>query len=215
MVETNLLSSFSIIFRLVEMILKKLKKDSLKQDLALSLEIPIKRAERSFENLNFSIYTYLGAGIFGNIIEPPFPKETSQKIVDDIEFNYKEFIQNFKELSKYFDAHMDEFRDILSHKEILALEAFVKAYEGNDPDYEFLMNHGAIKTPVLKEIRKKKTFNIDLGHRINRKMKKNPNFIALGKALQSEQINTQQLIIETMMRIVMEKQLSINSCAAI
>lgn len=210
MVETSSVLSINLIFRLFDLILKKVKKDSLKQELAKSLEIPIKIAEQSLENLNFSLYTYFGAGVLGNIIEPTSPKETAQKIVDNIDTNYSEFIHNFKELSKYFDAHMGEFREILNRKEILILEAFVKACEGDIPDYNFLMKHGATRTQVSKEIRRKKTFNNELNQRLGKKIKKNANLSALSNAIRTEEITVQQLVFETMTRIVMEKQFSLS-----
>lgn len=209
MVEAGSVMSITFIFRLFDAILKKLKKDAMREDLARSLEIPVKNVEESLENLNFSLYRFIGAGILGNIFEPPTPKETAQKIVDDIDIHYSKFIHDFKELSKYFDAHMDDFREILSQKEILALEACVKAFENDTPDYNFLMNHGIFKSQISKEVRKKKTFVDDLNKKFSRKMKTSKNLSAVSNSINSEQIQLQQLFLETMTRILFEKRFSI------
>jgi len=205
MVEAGALSGLSLFTRLFEVIIKKVKKDALKKELADALETPITNAEKSLDRLNFSFYQFIGAGVWGNIIEPVDPKESAQKIVDEIDNSYSEFIYNFKELSKYFAAHMDELREILTKKEILALEAYVKAFETNIPDYEFLRNHGAIKGLIVKEMRRKKTFNEELNFRLMKKFNENADFKLLSNTLNSPQVDTQQLIAETMTRILMEK----------
>ncbi|MDO9035117.1 MAG: hypothetical protein Q7U51_07950 [Methanoregula sp.] len=209
MFEAGSISGISLLFRLFELILKKVRKDSLREELALSLEIPIKNAEHSLENFIFSLYQYFGAGVMGNIFEPSSPKESAQKIVDNIEVSYSAFTHDFKELSKYFDAHMEVFKEVLTPKEVIALEAFVKAFEGDIPDYEFLMNHGTIKSLILKETQRKKTFSKELGGRLNKMMKNNVKFSSLSGTIKSPQIDAQQLIIETMTRIVLEKQFSL------
>jgi hypothetical protein len=172
------------------------------------LETPIENAKHSLDALNFSFYQYFGAGIFGNIIEPVSPKKTSQKIVDDLVKSYSEFIYNFKELSKYFDAHMNELKEILTQREILALEAFVKAFENDTPDYKFLLDHGAVREIISKEYRRKKTFSEELKSEVNKKMKENRNFIPIINTINTPQVDTQRLIGETMARIMLEKTFS-------
>jgi hypothetical protein len=116
---------FNVLTRFLGYVLSKVKGKKLKSKLAVSLERPIKKAIKSTDALYFAIYRLTGATMIGNILQPTFPSESAQELVDDFRNSYYQFIKSFKELIKYLEAHLDEFRKILPDEDILILEATI------------------------------------------------------------------------------------------
>jgi len=63
-----------------------------------------------------------------------------------------------KNLLNYIDAHKNEFRDVFKKKDWLIIEALIKAFEGEKPDWNFLINHKKVNDAFIREVRRKKVF---------------------------------------------------------
>ncbi len=148
--------------RFLDYILHKVKEDSIKSDLAITLETPINNAEKSLELFLLALYRLTGAEILAEVMEPPNPTTTAQLIMKDFFESYQAFIRDFKGLTKYFDAHRDELRVVLDSQDMFIIEAFIKAFEGDSPDWKFLIEHGMVKSNIQETLTKQKSFRNEL-----------------------------------------------------
>ncbi len=192
------------ITRLLDKIFKKIRKSKLKAELKSSLETPLIKTDEAAEAFCYALYTLLGASIVGDYVEPPSPSKSAEKLVGNVVNSYRDFIENITNLTKYFDTHLMEFREVLGDQEIIAIEALIKACESSPPDWKFLFDHGAMKKALRRTMKKHGTFIAKLKERFDQEIHNDPVTASLYGVFNKKIIDQQQLVAEVTMRVMYE-----------
>ena len=195
----NLLSQF------FKYILDKVKEDSIRSDMATTLEIPINNVEKSLDSFSLALYRIMGAEMLADLMEPSNPTECAHMLLKEFFESYQEWTLSFKRLTKYFDAHRDELRVILNSHDMIIIEALIKAFETDSPDWNFLMEHGIMKNELYESFIQPKSFKGELNRIRKEMLAQNPSYNCYLELPRMDEVEQRKMVSEILLKSIMEK----------
>ncbi|USS41575.1 hypothetical protein NF865_05300 [Thermococcus aggregans] len=163
---------FEIISKFIQWRREVERKRRLRKSLANTFQKKLDKAKRDLEQLADDIAYAFGALFMYSITIPPFePKEKAQRIVNQIERDYKELTKSMYELMKLVRRHRNMIIDALDLDEtqILLLDGLAIAFKNKTPDIESLTDYlPLIAEEMQKSEKERQIFSQELGKQIGK-----------------------------------------------
>jgi hypothetical protein len=201
-------TGISILFQILHSLDTKLKRDALKNDLAIALEEPIKNARKSTDEMLYALYLLGGATLMGLYYEPIDPEKGATEIVTQFFKSYQKFINSCRELTRYLNIHLEEIRDLLNSQEIIAIEAFIESLKNDNVDFKFLYGHGTFKELVVDEYEREKQFPAILSAKLGEEISKSPSLSGLMEMVNFTDKDTLDLILQITSELALKKMVN-------
>jgi len=158
MVDGNIEYILTLLPYIIEKVMDVLKKEKLKKELGEIIRGSLEKLSGSLGHIMDDYSNVLGTFVLGatNIYSPFIkPKEKAEELVSKLEDSYNNLMTDMKEFIRLVKTHEDEFKAVLGREERLIIEAFIEAFEKEQPDWKFLFNHATIKKFMRKRANNK------------------------------------------------------------
>ncbi|MGD0081381.1 MAG: hypothetical protein ABSB80_12130 [Methanoregula sp.] len=198
-------TGINILFKILAGLETKLKQDALKEDLAIALKTPLKNMKKATNEFIYAFYLMSGANMAGFFIEPLDPEKSAAEIVIQFFKSYEKFVNSCKNLAKYLSTHKDEFKDLLSPHDIIALELFIESFKNDKFDIKFLYEHGIFKEMVVDEYEREKKFPFFLSSKFNEEFAKSTSLSNLSEILKVTNNDITNLATQIFSELALEK----------
>jgi len=135
----------SLISALISVIQKYRGKKEIKHLLGVALDERFNEAVENVDNLITAYYTLIGA-VSLQMVMPPFnASATTERIFANFESALQSAEHSLLSLARLISTHRDEFKEVMSIEDWMAIEVFLEASKDKNIDWRFLVSHGIVK----------------------------------------------------------------------